>query len=241
MIHHPFILALAIVMAASDSKPTLRTAHEVVAGMIARDSERQATLHGYTAIRRYVLENRSYHKRAEMLVRMTCLEDGSKQFEVVSSNGWGGARRHVFPRLLEAETEAARPDRRERSRITPENYTFEMAGMEYVRGRPAFVLTIEPKSRNEYLTRGRIWVDADEYAIIRVEGKPAKNPSFWVKSVHFVHDYDKDGSFWFPVSDHSVTDVRMFGATEMSIEYFDYTPNASPFAPHEDAALRSPR
>jgi activator of 2-hydroxyglutaryl-CoA dehydratase len=36
------------------------------------------------------------------------------------------------------------------------------------------------------------------------------------------------GSFWFPVSNRSVTDVRIFGATEMTIEYFDYTTNVSP-------------
>ena len=47
------------------------------------------------AFRRYVVENRNHHKRAEMLVRMTCREDGSKQFEVVSENGWGGATKHV--------------------------------------------------------------------------------------------------------------------------------------------------
>ena len=91
----------------------------------------------------------SHHKRAEMLVRMICREDGSKQFEVVSENGWGGARKHVFPRLLEAEIEAARPDRRERSRITPENYTFEMIGTECVRGRSAYVMAIEPKIREQ--------------------------------------------------------------------------------------------
>jgi hypothetical protein len=241
VIYTPLIVVLAVVMAAGDSRPAPRTADDVVARMIARDSERQSTLQGYTAFRRYVLENQAHHRRAEMLVRMTCFEDGSKQFDVVCANGWGGARRYVFPRLLEAETEASRPGFRERSRITPENYTFQMVGMEYLRGRPAFVLAIAPKSENKYLTRGRIWVDADEYAIIRVEGQPAKNPSFWVKSVHFVHDYDKSGSFWFPVSDHSVTDVRIFGATEMTIDYFEYTPKASPLAPHQDAALRSPR
>jgi hypothetical protein len=87
------------------------------------------------------------------------------------------------------------------------------------------VMTIEPKTQNKYLARGRIWVDAEEYAIVRVEGQPAKNPSFWFKSVHFIHEYDKNGQFWFPASDRSVTDVRILGATEMSIEYFDYVPN----------------
>jgi hypothetical protein len=226
-------------MAASDSTQALPTGDEVIARMIAHDSERQAALHGYTAIRRYVLENRNHDKRAEMLVRMICREDGSKQFEVVSEDGWGGARKHVFPRLLEAEADAARPDLRERSRITPENYTFEMAGTECVRGRPAYVIAIEPKTPNKYLASGRIFVDTDEYAIIRIDGRPAKNPSFWIKSVHFVHDYDKSGSFWFPVADRSVTDVRIFGATEMTIEYFDYAPNTSPLSASGSSDRRS--
>jgi len=228
MMYKPLIVFLAVKILAGDSLPPLPTADEVVAKMMTRDSERQARLHGYTANRRYVLENRDHHKRAEMMVRMVSREDGSKQFEIVSESGWGGARKHVFPRLLQAETEAARPDLRERSRITSENYRFEMAGTECLRDRQAYVLSIEPKTPNKYLARGRIWVDAAEYAIIRVEGQPAKNPSFWFKSVHFAHDYDKSGSFWFPVLDHSVTDVRIFGATEMTIEYFDYTPNDSP-------------
>jgi hypothetical protein len=225
------------VIAAADL-PVLPTADEVVAKMIAHDNERQASLHGYTTTRRYVLENRTHRKRAEILVRMTCREDGSKQFEVVSEDGWVGARKLVFPRLLEAEREAARPDLREQSRIIPENYRFEMAGTESIRGHQAYVLTIEPKTPNKYLVQGNIWVDADEYAIIRVEGKPAKSPSFWTKNVHFVHEYDKTGDFWFPVSDRSVTDVRIFGATDMSIEYFDYMLNASPVSASPDR-LRS--
>jgi len=212
----------------------LRPADEVVAKMLAADAERQATLRGYTASRRYSLENRDHHRTAEMLVRVICNPDGSKQFEVVSSDGWGVARKHVFPRLLEAETDAARPGARDRSRITPENYIFQMAGLGTVRDRLAYVLEIEPKTPNKYLARGRIWVDVEEFAIVRVEGEPAKNPSFWTKKVHFVHEYDKTGPFWFPVSDRSVTDARILGSTEMTIEYFDYAPNRG----RESAVLR---
>jgi hypothetical protein len=227
MTYKPLIAVFAVTIAGGDSIPSPPTADEVVAKMVAHDNARQARLRGYTANRRYVLENRGHHKRAEMLVRVIGREDGSKQFQVVSESGWGGARKHVFPRLLQAETEAARPDLRARSRITPENYKFAMTGMENVRSRSAYVLEIEPKTPNKYLARGRIWVDADEYAIMRVEGQPAKNPSFWLKSVHFAHDYGKSGPFWFPVLDRSVTDVRIFGVTEMTIEYFDYLPNDS--------------
>jgi hypothetical protein len=75
------------------------------------------------------------------------------------------------------------------------------------------------------LFEGQIWIDAQDYALARVEGKPAKNPSFWVSSVHFVHTYQKSGPFWFPASTESVTEVRIFGATSLIIHYFDYTPN----------------
>ena len=219
------LLFAAASAAATDA--TLPGAGEVVAAMMRHDNERHSALEGYTAFRRYVLENTRHHKRAEMLVRVTCAKDGSKQFETVSSTGWGGARKHVFGRLLEAESEASRPGVSDQSRVTPENYWFEMEGRDEVGGREAYVLSVVPKEPKKYLFRGQIWVDAEEYAIVRVAGTPAKSPSFWVKSVQFAHTYEKHGLFWFPASDDSVTDVRIFGSTELKIEYYDYSPNTA--------------
>jgi len=134
-------------------------------------------------------------------------------------------RNHVFPKLLAAETDASQPGSRERSRIIPENYSFQMVGADTVNDRPAYVLAVTPKTANKYLMKGKIWVDAQEYGIVRIEGQPAKNPSFWTKSVHFVHTYAKQGPFWLPLSDDSLTDVRVLGATDLKIEYFGYLPN----------------
>jgi len=221
------IVILAVAAAAQDLSRQLPSVDDVVAKMMERDNQRQAALHGYTAGRHYILENPHHHKRAEMLVSVKVLDNGSKQFETVSATGWGAARRHLFPRLLESETEASLPDVRERSRITPDNYSFEMVGTDYINQRPAYVIAIAPKTHNKYLIQGKIWVDLSEYAIVRIEGKPAKTPSFWIKSIHFVHTYQRSGLFWFPASDRSVTDVRILGATELTIEYFDYSPNAT--------------
>lgn len=220
------ILSISVItLAASHLRAELPNAEQVIGRMLERDRELQSGLEGYTARRHYVLENERHHKRAEMLVRVKCVKDGSKEFEIVSSAGWGIARNHVFPRLLEAETDASQPGLRERSRIIPENYSFQMAGTEIVNDRPAYVITVTPKTANKYLMKGKIWVDAEEYAIVRIEGQPAKNPSFWTKSVHFVHTYAKQGQFWLPQSDESVTDVRILGATDLKIDYFGYLPN----------------
>jgi negative regulator of sigma E activity len=220
-------LVFAALAAAQGADQQLPSAGDVVASMMERDSQRQAALHSYTSSRLYVLENLRHRKRAEMLVTMTCLDNGSKQFQTISATGWSVARNHVFPGLLESESEASLPDVRERSRITPANYSFVLLGKDTVNQRAAYVLAIAPKTRNKYLVEGRIWVDADDYAIARIEGKPAKNPSFWIKSVHFVHTYQKSGPFWLPASDRSVSDARILGVTELTIEYFDYAPNGA--------------
>jgi negative regulator of sigma E activity len=220
------LLLSTLALAAGDPSLQMPSADDVVARMLERDQKRQAGLTGYTAGRRYVLENRRHHKRAEMVVRMKCLNDGSKQFEIISSDGSGGIRNHVFPKLLSAEAEASQPGLRERSRIIPSNYSFKMVGTDSLNGRPAYVIAIAPKTPNKYLMDGRVWVDANEYAIVRIDGRPAKNPSFWVKSVHFIHTYVKQGPFWFPSTDESETEVRIFGETELRIEYFGYLPDA---------------
>lgn len=230
------LLFSAMVIAAQDSSQQLPTAQEVVARMMEHDNQREAAFRGYTAGRRYTLENARHHKRAEMVVTVRCLDDGSKQFQTVSAIGWGAVRNHVFPKLLETESESSRPDFRERSRITPANYTFQVLKKDYINQRPAYVMAIVPKSQNKYLVEGNIWVDADEYAIVRIEGRPAKNPSYWIKSVHFVHTYRKSGFFWFPESDRSVTEVRFLGANNLTIEYFAYQPNVPALSASREAA-----
>ena len=127
--------------------------------------------------------------------------------------------------MLATEAEASSPELRLKARLSPENYEFHMAGTELLGDRMAYVIDVVPRRHEERLFEGRIWIDAQDYALARVEGKPAKNPSFWTSSVHFVHTYQKSGPFWFPASTESVTEVRIFGSTSLTIHYFDYTPN----------------
>jgi len=223
----PALLAVVLIAQGVPATSELPGADEVVTKMVQHDEERRTTLQGYTGLRRYALVNSSHHKEAEMVVRVIYHKDGAKEFDVVSSSGWGGARKHVFPRLLEAETEASRPGSPEDSRMTPENYSFSMLRVDQVDDRKTYVLETTPKQQKKYLMRGTIWVDAEDFAIIRMEGEPAKNPSFWIKSVQFGHKYQKVGPFWLAASDSSVTDVRIFGRTELRVDYFDYVINGA--------------
>ncbi len=218
-----FLLMQALPVAAQESA-TQPTAEEIVARMMDHDLARQSSIEGYAGMRRYVLENQKFHKRAEMLVQVQGDKDGTKHFEVVSEDGWKAAHKHVLHKMLESETETSRPEKRAGAKLNSENYEFSLIGTELAAGRTAYVLEVRPKRNEKYLFDGRIWVDAEDYALVRAEGKPAKKPSFWTKSIHFVQVYQKCGPVWFPLSTQSVTEAHLFGTTDVSIEYFDYAP-----------------
>jgi MucB/RseB N-terminal domain len=221
------LLLLPASIAAADESPSLPTATEIVTRMGSRDLQRQVSIEGYAGMRRYVLDNQHFHKRAEMLVQVQGDPDGTKHFEVVSEEGWKAAHKHVLRKMLESESETSRPEARAKTRINSENYDFTIAGTELVDDRTAYVLEVSPKRKDKYLFRGRIWVDAEDYALVRAEGSPAKNPSFWTKSTHFVQIYQKNGPLWFPRSTQSVTEAHIFGTTDVNIEYFDYAPKTA--------------
>jgi hypothetical protein len=85
-----------------------------------------------------------------------------------------------------------------------------------------YVLDAQPLSKNKFLFRGRIWVDGKDFAITRVEGEPAVNPSWWTVRTDFKRSYAKTGDFWLPESNESTTKVRIFGTAVLTINYGDY-------------------
>jgi outer membrane lipoprotein-sorting protein len=215
-------LCIAAVASAQTSDP-LPSAEDVVAKMMQFDTQRQSELTGYTATRRYAAVNKKRH--AEMLVRVSCDGSGAKDFTIVSEEGSGSIRKHVFHKLLSEETEASRRGTRPGTRLIPDNYQFQMVGRDALETGPAYVLSVTPKTANKYLIDGKIWIDATDYSIVRIEGQPAKSPSFWVRSVHFVHSYQKVGPFWFAASTHTISEIRIFGESELTIDNSDYSLN----------------
>jgi hypothetical protein len=219
-------LALGSITPCRAQRTPVLGADDIIARMLYRNNQREKLQGGYNGTRRYVLENQKLKKRAEMLVSVNCDPDGTKHFEVVSEEGWTSANKHVLRKMLESESESSRPQVRERTIINPENYSFQLIGADTLESRPVYIVEVLPKREDKYLFQGRIWVDADDFALVRAEGRPAKNPSFWIHSVNFVQVYHKAGTFWFPLSTESSTDARIFGKTAVTISYFDYQPNS---------------
>jgi hypothetical protein len=221
----PMVPAVFFLAMLQGGSPPSLTAPEIVARMIEADNSRLTALAGYSGERHYRFENKKYNKQAEMTVRMSCGADGVKTFQVVSESGSGFVRNHIIRKMIEAEAEASQKGERKESRIIPENYEFRLVGTEPVDGRDSYVLEITPRKPTKFSIRGRIWVDAEDFAIARIEGQPGKNPSMWIRSVNIEQRYGRNGQFWLPSLNHSVAQARIFGATEVVIEYSGYKTN----------------
>ena len=199
------------------------TADEVIQRVVEMNETRAKALESYSSLRTYHLECHCLsHKKADMVVRINYQAPDKKEFTIVSESGSGTVRDRVFKKLLEAEQESMQEENQQRSAITPENYTFQVFDYEKTDTDEFYVLDAQPRSKNKFLFRGHIWVDAKEFAITRVEGEPAVNPSWWTIKTDFKRRYQKIGDFWLPESNESETKVRVFGTAVLSIEYRDY-------------------
>jgi hypothetical protein len=102
------------------------------------------------------------------------------------------------------------------------NYTFALVGYEETSEGARYILSVLPRSENKFLYRGKIWVDAKEFAVVRIEAEPAKSPSFWIKRSVIEQTYAKVNNFWLPAYSRTQTEVRLSGHAVLSIEYRDY-------------------
>ena len=197
---------------------------QVVSNLEQRNALRAAALEEFEGKRIYRVQYRGFpsDKDAEMVVKVSFHAPNSKEFTVVSQAGSKFVIDHVFKKLLEGEEEAAKGDNRQDSALTRQNYNFELAGYEPTQNGGQYVLKLLPRTRNRFLYRGRVWVDAKDFAVVRIEGEPGKNPSMWIKRTDIAHRYVKVNDFWLPAENHTESFIRLGGKATLSIEYQDY-------------------
>jgi hypothetical protein len=199
------------------------TTAQVVEKMVARNEQRAQALESYTATRAYHLE---YHglgdKSADLVVATTYERPYEEEFTIVSESGSALLNKRVLKRLLQAEIESMREENRRQTAIRPENYEFRLVAYERTLEHDYYVLEVTPRSKNEFQFRGRIWVEGQDFAVARIEGEPAKNPSWWTKRNVIHVTYEKHGDFWLPARNETTTQVRMLGRSLLTIVYRDY-------------------
>jgi hypothetical protein len=204
--------------------PPMLSADTIVQKLIGANTKRAQALRGYRGRRIYRLDYKGLFgtHHAEMEVEATYTAPDTKEFKVLSESGSRLLINHVLRRLLRSESEAQEETNRKALEITPENYDFSLDEMEHTSNGDFYVLDVKPKGKSRYLYRGKIWVDAHDFAVARMRGEPQKSPSIWVTHTQIEYRWANQGGFWLPVHNESFTEVRMGGKGVLTIDYTGY-------------------
>ena len=203
--------------------PTPLTAEQIVRQVTARNDQRMARLRAYSSTRVYEVDYKGFGgaRHAKMTV-VIHYQSFQKAFTVVSEQGSKLLLNRVVRKALESEQEATSDEMRRRSALNEENYSFQLLGHEMDAGRPMYVLRVLPKRKDKFLYDGKVWIDASDFAIARLEVQPAKNPSFWITSVIIEHRNAAFQGIWLPAANRSASKIRFGGNATLSIDYGKY-------------------
>src|SRR6202051_3838953 len=151
------------------------TGDDVIAQMLQRNRLRNQQLQQYSAVRTYEIRNLEGKLAAQAVVRVEYQAPDRKTFSKTSEKGSGIVRHLVFDRLIQSESETSSGREHQNSAITAANYNFTLTGEEEVGQYHCFALEATPKRNEKYLFEGKIWIDAEDFAIVKIVGHPARN------------------------------------------------------------------
>jgi hypothetical protein len=145
---------------------------------------------------------------SEVLAQIDFVPPDVKTYKILQTRGNSSGERMVRA-ILDGETESTQ--KKHSSEVSRANYDFVFLRRQDFGVVPEYVLAIFPKRKEKYLLRGQIWVDASTFRIRRIEGVPARSPSFWLKDIHIALQFAQLGDMWIPVTFDSIATVRFLG------------------------------
>lgn len=215
------LLCVAAIFPAAHSQ-TNPTVDEIVARMRNHEAAQSQALKHYEATRRYQIQYKGFGTvlAAAMDVDLQFDSSSGKAFRIVSQSGSKLLCDKVLKRAVESEEEASKD--KASTALTPANYRFQLVGSDEVRGRPAYLLTVDPLKKNKFLYRGKVWVDSADFAVVKIEVEPAQNPSFWISSTQIEYTTSETDGIWLPRNNRSESRIRVGGTAVLTIDYGSY-------------------
>ncbi len=202
------------------------TESRVLTELATHNEERRTALHDYTVLRTYQVVDLKGKVHAEEIGRMEFVSPDKKIFTVTSESGSGLVQHMALNPLINSEIEAAAGKEHHDSAISADNYSLNLLGEQQAGPYRCFVAEVRPKRKDKYLFEGKLWIDVEDYSVVRIEGHPAKKLSFWIQRADFVRQYQKINGFWLPQKDQTLVQVRLYGKKVLTIDHQDYVVNA---------------
>lgn len=203
------LAAISLSSIAIAQQPDVNT---IVSKLTQAQLANRERLKAYMLTRTYQVYNGDEQKpKSVITAEVSYVPPQQKDFKVQQSTG--GMAERVVRKALEHEVKMTKDPKA--TQIDADNYDFEYQGSQKIWGHDCYVLKLIPKRETKDLLKGTIWVDAQRFLIRRVEGQPAKDPSWWVNDVKVALTFDEVEGMWLQTSTDAHAHVRFAGAYRM--------------------------
>jgi len=152
---------------------------------------------------------------------------GRITYEVLHFERDNSVQTQVIARYLAADMKSQADDDPSLA-VTPANYRFQYKRLISAGGRQVYVFHLTPKKKRVGTFKGDLWLDAETCLPVRESGRLAKNPSFFVKRIDFVREYDIQDGLAIPRQIQSTAETRLVGRAELTVRFHDISLAGSP-------------
>ncbi len=217
--YHCFVaLLLVLVMAPGLIGPAVRatapTTAEAAEHSMKQFLAQGDTLRPYRAMRR--LEARNGDSVGWLQASTEFAHSTGLRYTITAEGGSGSIRDRVLRAVLDGEREVIARGEMARSALAPCNYAFQAGGVD---ASGLVKVLLAPRRKERVLVAGTMFLRPTDGELVRVEGRLAKSPSFWVKTVDIVRTYERINGIVVPVALDTKAQVRMFGKATLRMTY----------------------
>jgi hypothetical protein len=208
--HRHVIVLLALMSAASVGAAIPDPVDDSIRRFLARHDAQ----HSYEAVRRLEARNGG---RAGWMEAMTAYSaHAGFRYRIMAEGGSGSIREKVLGAVLEGEREVIALGETSRSAISHENYLLRADGVD---ADGLANVRLSPRRKERVLLSGTMFLRLGRGDLVRLEGRLAKSPSFWIKDVDIVRTYERINGAVVPVKLESRAQVRFLGAATLQMTY----------------------
>jgi hypothetical protein len=212
--HHLVLFVVALVTSPSVANAQRARFTPPREGIAAAPAAAPQDAASYTATRKLVARSAKLNKLGWLEAQTTFRAGDGLRYTVIREGGDKAIRNRVLRKALDSEVEMSAPAHAQRVAITEANYHI-------ARHTDRQTLRLAPRRDEPTLIDGIAKVDA-RGRLVQVEGRLAKSPSFWVRSIIVRRMYQAVSGHALPVLVESVADVKLAGSCEFSM-WIDYT------------------
>jgi hypothetical protein len=214
---HPWtfpLLALLLVVSPTVWTTLWATTSDPADRSMERFLSKEVGAHSYRATRRLEAENGGRKGWLEATTEYSPA-DGFR-YQITAEGGADTIRSKVLKAVLAGEQDVIALGEAARSALAPSNYMFEPSGLD---AEGLANVRLSPRRKERALLAGVMFLRPDEGELVRVQGRLAKNPSFWVTNVDIVRKYERIAGAVVPVVLESNAHVRLIGPATFRMTY----------------------